>query len=86
MLKTKAWHGKGNHIKLPYNRCGGVYALDLESDKDIGSDYFSFLCSAKECMLGRSASCKLQDVQDKSWTPNLRYKNSMPYRAALIHT
>lgn len=31
--------GGPNHIKLPYNRCGGVYALDLEPDKDIGSDY-----------------------------------------------
>ena len=31
--------GGANHIKLPFNRCGGIYALKLASHKEIGSDY-----------------------------------------------
>jgi uncharacterized protein len=36
---TKYDIGGHNHIKLPYNRCGGVYALDLGTDKKIGSHF-----------------------------------------------
>jgi hypothetical protein len=31
--------GGANHIQLPFNRCGGVYALDLVTDDEIGSHY-----------------------------------------------
>jgi hypothetical protein len=31
--------GGANHVKLPFNRCGGVYALKLATHKEIGSDY-----------------------------------------------
>lgn len=31
--------GGFNHIKVPYNSCGGVYSLDLVRDNAIGSDY-----------------------------------------------
>jgi secreted PhoX family phosphatase len=31
--------GGFNHIRLPYNNCGGVYALDLVADDGIGSEY-----------------------------------------------
>ncbi|MDY6992350.1 MAG: DUF839 domain-containing protein [Pseudomonadota bacterium] len=31
--------GGYNHVKLPYNLCGGVYALDVGADEAIGSDY-----------------------------------------------
>ncbi len=36
---TKYDIGGNNKIKLPYNRCGGVYALDLGTDKSIGSNF-----------------------------------------------
>lgn len=34
-------HNRGgpDHIRLPYNACGAVYALDMKSDKAIGSDF-----------------------------------------------
>ena len=31
--------GGNNKIKLPYNSCGGIYALDLATDKTIGSNF-----------------------------------------------
>ena len=31
--------GGSNHIKLPYNTCGCVYAMDVAQDTTIGSDY-----------------------------------------------
>jgi secreted PhoX family phosphatase len=31
--------GGDNHINIPFNRCGGVYALDLKKENQIGSDY-----------------------------------------------
>lgn len=31
--------GGNNHIKLPYNRCGGVYALDVGSNEAMDSAY-----------------------------------------------
>ena len=36
---TKYDIGGNNKIKLPYNRCGGVYALDLGTDKSIGNNF-----------------------------------------------
>ncbi len=36
---TKYDIGGPNKIKLPYNRCGGVYALDLGTDETIGSNF-----------------------------------------------
>jgi len=36
---TKYDIGGNNHVKLPYNNCGGVYALDLGTDEKIGSDF-----------------------------------------------
>jgi secreted PhoX family phosphatase len=39
--KSKDSYDKGgrNDIRLPYNACGCVYALDVEADTAIGSDY-----------------------------------------------
>lgn len=31
--------GGANHIQLPFNSCGGIYALDLVTDAEIGSHY-----------------------------------------------
>ncbi|BAP54801.1 hypothetical protein THII_0504 [Thioploca ingrica] len=31
--------GGANHIQLPFNRCGGIYALNLVTDNEIGSHY-----------------------------------------------
>jgi hypothetical protein len=31
--------GGANHVQLPFNRCGGIYALDLVTDDEIGSHY-----------------------------------------------
>jgi hypothetical protein len=31
--------GGANHIQLPFNRCGGIYALNLVPDDEIGSHY-----------------------------------------------
>ena len=31
--------GGGNHLKLEHNDCGAVYAMDIEADSVIGSDY-----------------------------------------------
>ena len=36
---TKYDIGGNNKVKLPYNRCGGVYGLDLATDETIGSDF-----------------------------------------------
>jgi secreted PhoX family phosphatase len=36
---TKYDIGGNNKIKLPYNRCGGIYALDLSRDESIGSNF-----------------------------------------------
>ncbi len=36
---TKYDLGGYNKVKLPYNRCGGIYALDLGIDETIGSNF-----------------------------------------------
>ncbi len=33
--------GGGNHIQLPFNPCGGVYQLDVESDTSMQSEYIA---------------------------------------------
>ncbi len=39
VAETKYDIGGNNDIKLDYNACGGVYALDVTADSTIGSDY-----------------------------------------------
>lgn len=39
---TKYDIGGNNDIKLPYNKCGGIYELDVAKDSNIGSDYVAY--------------------------------------------
>jgi secreted PhoX family phosphatase len=51
--------GGSNDVRLPYNTCGCVYALEVGSDSDIGSDYVA------QNMIG-VVSGKMADYPDDS--------------------
>ncbi len=40
--ETKYDIGGNNDIKLDYNKCGGVYEMDIAADSTIGSDYVAY--------------------------------------------
>jgi len=40
--ETKYDIGGNNDIKLDYNKCGGVYEMDVAADSTIGSDYVAY--------------------------------------------
>ena len=53
--------GGPNHVRLSYNPCGAVYALDLKRDEKIGSDYVAV--NMKAMVVGRP----VQYGKDSPW-------------------